>query len=106
MVTIVQIAGGHRVTITDQAHPSGQSFDILDGVGSGDMKAADYDPEGTVAQAGSIPDYVSDVTDNAAEKTENKSTAISASSTDVEYPSAKAVWALFNSITDGNGVKY
>ena len=106
MVTIVQIAGGHRVTITDQEHPSGQSFDILDGVGSGDMEAADYDPEGTVAQAGSIPDYVSDVIDNAAEKTENKSTAISASSTDVEYPSAKAVWALFNSITDGNGVKY
>ena len=105
-VSVAVITGGHRVTITDQAHPSGLSFDIMDGEGSGDMETAEYDPEGTVLAAGGIPDYVSDAIDNAAEKTENKTTAISASSTDVDYPSAKAVWTLFNSITDGNGVSY
>ena len=32
-VTIAEITGGHRVTITDRDHPSGQSFDVLDGQG-------------------------------------------------------------------------
>lgn len=31
VVTITTITGGHRVTITDKAHPSGQTFDVLDG---------------------------------------------------------------------------
>ena len=31
-VTITTITGGHRVTITDKTHPSGQSFDVMDGV--------------------------------------------------------------------------
>lgn len=31
-VTITTITGGHRVTITDVDHPSGQSFDVMDGV--------------------------------------------------------------------------
>ena len=30
-VTIAQISGGHSVTITDAEHPSGQSFDVMDG---------------------------------------------------------------------------
>ena len=30
-VTITQITGGHTVTITDADHPSGQSFDVMDG---------------------------------------------------------------------------
>ena len=30
-VTVAQITGGHRVNITDKTHPSGQSFDVLDG---------------------------------------------------------------------------
>jgi len=34
-VTITTIEGGHRVTITDKDHPSGQSFDVMDGKGSG-----------------------------------------------------------------------
>lgn len=34
-VTIVDIAGGHRITITDEDHPTGQSFDVLDGQGGG-----------------------------------------------------------------------
>ena len=33
-VTITEIEGGHRVTITDEEHPSGQSFDVMDGTGS------------------------------------------------------------------------
>ena len=58
-VTITNIPGGHRVTITDADHPSGQSFDVMDGSGSGDMKAADYDSTQAVKTAGGIPDYVS-----------------------------------------------
>ena len=34
-VTITEITGGHRVTITDAEHPSGQSFDVMDGTGGG-----------------------------------------------------------------------
>lgn len=34
-VTIEQIDGGHRVTITSAAHPEGQSFDVMDGSGGG-----------------------------------------------------------------------
>lgn len=30
-VTITAITGGHRVTITDKDHPSGQTFDVMDG---------------------------------------------------------------------------
>ena len=30
-VTIASITGGHRITITDADHPSGQSFDVMDG---------------------------------------------------------------------------
>lgn len=34
-VTITTITGGHRVTITDEDHPQGQSFDVMDGQGGG-----------------------------------------------------------------------
>lgn len=57
-VTITNITGGHRVTITDAAHPSGQSFDVLDGAGSGDMTAGTYDANSAVANAGGIAAYV------------------------------------------------
>lgn len=30
-VTVTDITGGHRVTITDKDHPTGQSFDVLNG---------------------------------------------------------------------------
>ena len=56
-VTITTITGGHRVTITDADHPSGQSFDVLDGAPGG-MQASTYDPQGEVAAAGGIPAYV------------------------------------------------
>lgn len=61
LVTITNIAGGHRVTITDAQHPTGQSFDVMDGAGTGDMRAAVYDPNGVVATAGGIVDYIDDV---------------------------------------------
>ena len=61
VVTITTISGGHRVTITDADHPSGQSFDVMDGAGSGDMQASTYDPNGTVATAGGIVAYVDSV---------------------------------------------
>ena len=40
------------------------------------------------------------------EQLSNKVTSINSSSTDNEYPSAKAVYDLFNSITDGDEVSY
>lgn len=55
-VTITTITRGHRVTITDAEHPSGQSFDVMDG--AGDMLASVYDPNDTVADAGGIEAYV------------------------------------------------
>lgn len=61
IVTITTITGGHRVTIVDEDHPSGQSFDVMDGTGSGDMTATVYDPNGDVATAGGIVAYVDDV---------------------------------------------
>ena len=39
-VTITEIEGGHRVTITDEDHPQGQTFDVMDGQGGG---TGDYD---------------------------------------------------------------
>lgn len=60
-VTITPISGGNRVTITDVDHPQGQSFDVMNGSGTGDMTAAVYDPQGTVLAAGGIVAYVDDV---------------------------------------------
>ncbi|MBQ9720593.1 MAG: hypothetical protein IJV64_07855, partial [Oscillospiraceae bacterium] len=58
-VTVTDITGGHRVTVTDREHPTGQSFDVLNGSGSGDMTAAVYDAQSAVAQAGGIASFVS-----------------------------------------------
>ena len=60
-MSIVTITRGHRVTITDATHPSGQSFDVLDGSGTGDMVAGTYDSDSTVANAGGIAAYVQSV---------------------------------------------
>lgn len=58
----------------------------------------------TVTETGTIPpaSYAGGTT----EITTNKVTALSASSTNTQYPSAKAVWDLFHSIVDGNEVSY
>lgn len=39
-VTITSIEGGHRITITDEDHPQGQTFDVMDGQGG---STGDYD---------------------------------------------------------------
>ena len=47
VVSVENISGGHRITITDAG--GSQSFDVLDGAsgsGSGDMTKAVYDPKG------------------------------------------------------------
>lgn len=56
-VTITTITGGHTVTITDKDHPTGQSFNVMDGSGTGDMQATVYDPQSIVANAGGIVAY-------------------------------------------------
>lgn len=63
-VSVTSITGGHRVTITDADHPSGQTFDVLDGGGSGDMQASVYDSDSAVATAGGIKAYVEDELEN------------------------------------------
>lgn len=40
-VTVTTITGGHRVTITDAEHPTGQSFDVMDGTGGGGSVTVD-----------------------------------------------------------------
>lgn len=50
-VTIDTITGGHRITITDKTHPTGQSFDVLDG--ASDAGNVSYDESATY-QAGSV----------------------------------------------------
>ncbi len=40
-VTIETITGGHRITITSAAHPDGQSFDVMNGSGSGGVTVDD-----------------------------------------------------------------
>ena len=39
-VNVTDIEGGHRVTITDEDHPQGQTFDVMDGQGG---STEDYD---------------------------------------------------------------
>lgn len=51
-------------------------------------------------------DTAYNVKDNAAERSANKVTSISSASTDTQFPSAKAVYALFNSIPNANEVSY
>lgn len=43
---------------------------------------------------------------NTKEASNNKVKTINSQSTDTQYPSAKAVYALFNSITNANEVSY
>lgn len=57
-VSFTPLPNGSRMTVTDAEHPAGQSIDILNGTGAGDMVSTTYDPNGNVASAGGIPDYV------------------------------------------------
>lgn len=44
VITITSITGGTRVTVTDEEHPSGQSFDVMDG-SNGSNGSNGYSPE-------------------------------------------------------------
>lgn len=47
-VTVEEIEGGHSVTITDAAHPDGQTFNVMDGEdGASDAGEVTYDPTET-----------------------------------------------------------
>lgn len=48
-VTISTITGGHRMTITDAEHPTGQSFDVMDGAQGPRGEDATVDPTLTIA---------------------------------------------------------
>ena len=58
-VEITTITGGHRVTITDAEHPSGQSFDVMNGTGGGDISASDLAPAFSDQTAYAVGEYVS-----------------------------------------------
>ena len=59
-VTITEITGGHTVTITDADHPSGQSFDVMDGQdGASDAGEVTYDETATY-QNGTVGKELSD----------------------------------------------
>lgn len=105
-VTVANIPGGHRITIVDEDHPTGQSFDVLDGAGAGDMTSTTYDPNGDVAAAGGIKAFVAANIPTGVEETKNRVTAIDNKSDDDHYPSAKAVYSLFNSIVNANSTSY
>lgn len=77
------------------------NFDIIDT----QMKA---NADGIHDLGESIPGTVSDAISGSTvvEKTANKVTSMSASSTNAQYPTAKAVWNLFHSIVNGNEVSY
>ena len=45
-VTVTSITGGHRVNITDESHPLGQNFDVMDGIDGSDGSPGATGPEG------------------------------------------------------------
>lgn len=45
-VTVTSITGGHRVNITDESHPLGQNFDVMDGINGQDGSPGETGPEG------------------------------------------------------------
>lgn len=58
-ITVTDITGGHRVTITDKDHPYGQTFDIMDGEpGTTDYNELSNKPTipSTAAEVGALPD--------------------------------------------------
>ena len=58
-ITVTDITGGHRVTITDADHPFGQTFDVMDGEpGTTDYNDLENKPTipSTAAEVGALPD--------------------------------------------------
>ena len=105
-ITITALPNGTRITITDKDHPDGQSFDVLNGTGSGDMVSSTYDADGSVAAAGGIGPYVANNVPTGVELAENRVGVVNETSDDKHYPSAKAVYELFRSIVNANDTPY
>ena len=70
-VTITEITGGHRVTITDADHPSGQTFDVMDGTDGQDGNDGDDGDDGKgitsitkTSTSGLVDTYTITYTDN------------------------------------------
>lgn len=61
-VSVTDISGGHRVTITDEAHPLGISFDVIDGIDGQDGSPGPQGPQGQpgvgVPEGGSTGQYL------------------------------------------------
>ena len=87
-VTITAITGGHRVKITDADHPSGQTFDVMDGTGAGDMLSSVYDALGAVATAGGITDYVAGAITGKANKPTVLTATLATPNTQVTFTNA------------------
>ena len=72
-ITITTITGGHRVTITDKDHPTGQSFDVMDGASdAGDVtydSTATYGSGTVGAELGVLSRHLSDKADKTAYQT-------------------------------------
>lgn len=51
-VSVTDITGGHRVTITDETHPLGQNFDVMNGIDGTDGEDGSPGPEGPQGPAG------------------------------------------------------
>lgn len=51
-VSVTDIPGGHRVTITDETHPLGVSFDVMDGTDGTDGQDGSPGPQGPQGQPG------------------------------------------------------
>ena len=49
-MTIAAITGGNRVTITDETHPLGQSFDVMNGIDGSDGQTGPQGPQGNPGQ--------------------------------------------------------
>lgn len=94
-VTITTITGGHRVTITDEDHPSGQSFDVMDGQNT-DAEHVTYDATQT---------YSSDTVGNALNQLNSDITDLNANKAPIITDTASGAIASFPDGADGLPIK-
>lgn len=86
-----------------QSAYTGQEIDSAIGKANTAIQSSDL---ATVATSGSYNDLSNKPNLSEKENTSNKVTSVTSSSTNTQYPSAKAVYELFNTIIDGDEVSY
>lgn len=86
-----------------QSAYTGQEIDSAIGKANTAVQSNDLS---MVATSGSYNDLSDKPNISEKENTSNKVTSITSSSTNTQYPSAKAVYELFNNIIDGDEVNY